>query len=159
MRLDFAGKQPLLLSLFYATHPLPPSSFIRMARVYPFVPILSQQISLTVKKLVIRPAVDARPCPRTTRLHRHLQPCACSHTVWTIRITSLWLNKTFALKLGISNLQQMLLNHFVLNCTERGLQRSRRRRKDNIKVNITEIVLQRGAAFIWDRIKSRVAVL
>lgn len=114
MRLDFAGKQLLLLSLFYATHPLPPSSFIRMARFYPFVPILSQQISLTVKKLVIRPAVDARPCPRTTRLHRHLQPCACSHTVWTIRITSLWLNKTLTLKSGISNPQQTLSNRFVL---------------------------------------------
>ena len=142
MRLDFAGKQPLLLSLFYATHPLPPSSFIRMARVYPFVPILSQQISLTVKKLVIRPAVDARPCPRTTRLHRHLQPRACSHTVWTICITTLWLNKTLALKLEISNLQQMQFNRFVRSCMERGIQRTRRRWKDNVKVNIKEIVLQ-----------------
>jgi hypothetical protein len=94
-----------LLSLFYATHPLPPSSFIRMARVYPFVPILSQQISLTVKKLVIRPAVDARPCPRTTRLHRHLQLCACllAHSLdLPYHKTTLQLNKSLPIKLGTS---------------------------------------------------------
>ena len=68
------------------------------------------------------------------------------------------LNKAFALKLRISNPQQMLLNPFVLNCIEWGIQRTRRRWKDNIKVNIKELVLQKGAAFKWEMIKSRVVV-
>ena len=57
-----------------------------------------------------------------------------------------------------SNLQQMLLNRFVLSCMERNIYRTRRRWKDNIKMNIKEIVLQIGTAFIWDMTKSRIVL-